>query len=97
MKTASITQTKNRLSAIIDEVRRGETVLILDRGTPVARLVPVSTESSDASLGRIERLERAGLVRRADQAPPRTEISPVKLPAGQSVLRALLREREQGR
>ena len=41
MKTATITQAKNGLSALIDRVRAGESILILDRGTPVARLEPV--------------------------------------------------------
>ena len=42
MKKASITETKNRLSARCSiRVRHGETVLIMDRGNPVARLEPV--------------------------------------------------------
>ncbi|RME21268.1 MAG: type II toxin-antitoxin system prevent-host-death family antitoxin, partial [Deltaproteobacteria bacterium] len=47
MKTASITQTKNQLSALIEQVKRGETVLILDRGKPVARLVAVEGVGED--------------------------------------------------
>ena len=38
MKTATIPEAKNRLSALIDRVRHGETVIITDRGRPVARL-----------------------------------------------------------
>jgi hypothetical protein len=38
MKKASITEAKNRLSAIIDGLKRGAPVLIVDRGRPVARL-----------------------------------------------------------
>ena len=38
MKTATITEIKNGLSAIIDQVRAGESVLITDRGLVVARL-----------------------------------------------------------
>lgn len=40
MKTATITEAKNGLSALIDRVRAGESILILDRGRPVARLEP---------------------------------------------------------
>ena len=36
MKSASVSETKNRLSALLDEVRRGETVLITHHGKPVA-------------------------------------------------------------
>ena len=63
MKRASLTETKNRLSALIDEVREGETVLVLDRGRPVARIESVSGGSRDAP-GRLDRLERKGLVTR---------------------------------
>src|SRR3989442_1226313 len=37
---ASISEAKNRLSALIDHVRAGDTVVIVDRGIPVARLEP---------------------------------------------------------
>ena len=43
MKTATITQTKNGLSALLDRVRHGETIVITDRSRPVARLEPVAT------------------------------------------------------
>ena len=41
MKKASITETKNSLSALLDLVKQGESVLIMDRNRPVARLEPV--------------------------------------------------------
>src|SRR3989304_4045748 len=47
MKTASISEAKNRLSAYIDLVRRGETVQITDRGNPVARLVPLEAGTKE--------------------------------------------------
>ena len=96
MKTASITQTKNHLSALIDEVKRGESILILDRGRPVARIVPAVEQDDEDPPGRIDRLERSGVIRRAENPPPRGrgELRPVKLPA--SALRALLAEREEG-
>jgi prevent-host-death family protein len=67
MKTASITEAKNGLSALIDRVRAGETILITDRGIPVARIEPV--ERSDQPVGRLERLVRAGIAR-----PPSTRM-----------------------
>jgi prevent-host-death family protein len=97
MKRATITETKNQLSAVLDSVRRGETVLILDRGQPIARIEPVTGDQSEDA--RVARLERSGAVRRAkhrlskrllDEAPP----SPVR---GASALAALLEERDQGR
>lgn len=97
MKTATITQAKNGLSALIDRVRGGETILILDRGTPVARLEPIT--GGDDGDGRVARLERAGLARRGVAAPPIDLIlqpGPA-VPPGGSVLAALLEERRTGR
>jgi prevent-host-death family protein len=66
MKTATISETRNSLSALLDRVRHGETVLITDRGRPVARLQPVaSAEDPGPDEGRLARLERAGIIRRA--------------------------------
>ncbi len=61
MKTATISDAKNRLSSLLDLVKAGQTVLITDRGVPVARMEPVAT-SSDPT-GRRERLARTGAVR----------------------------------
>ena len=44
MKKASITEAKNRLSALIAGLKSGSPVLIVDRGHPVARLEPVTSE-----------------------------------------------------
>ena len=63
MKRASITDAKNGLSALLDRVRHGETVVIEDRGIPVAQLTPVAARSTSADAGRLARLERQGIVR----------------------------------
>ncbi len=41
MKKAGVAELKARLSHYLRAVRRGETVTILDRDTPVAQIVPV--------------------------------------------------------
>ena len=41
MIRANISELRNGLSAYLRRVRRGETVLILDRSVPIARLTPV--------------------------------------------------------
>ncbi len=97
MKKASITEAKNKLSALIDAVKQGDTVLITDRRRPVARLVPaVSDESGDNDL-RAVRLERAGVLRRR-QKPLSKNFFKRKLPrAGSSVdiVATLIAEREE--
>ena len=43
---ANIAEIKNRLSYYLERVKRGETVLVMDRKTPVARIVPLSTPAA---------------------------------------------------
>ncbi len=97
MKTATITQAKNGLSALLDLVRAGESVVITDRGRPVARLEPAtSVESMD---GRLLRLERAGMIRIGMAAPPIAAIKrpPPRPSEAASAVQALLDERRDGR
>lgn len=97
MRAATITEAKNRLSALIDRVRSGESILILDRGVPVATLEPV-VASADPT-GRLRRLERAGVIR-VGGAPPPIELLRAPAPPlapGASALEALLQERRSGR
>ncbi|HJR60984.1 MAG TPA: type II toxin-antitoxin system prevent-host-death family antitoxin [Vicinamibacterales bacterium] len=63
MKRASISEAKNALSALLDRVRHGHTIVIEDRGIPVARLEPIVAGSDPQ--GRAARLERQGLLRSA--------------------------------
>lgn len=39
MKTATVAETKSRLSALLSDIEAGEQVVITRRGRPVARLV----------------------------------------------------------
>jgi prevent-host-death family protein len=98
VKTASITETKNQLSALIDKVRHGESIVIMDRGRPVARLEPVTAPEVDDPDGRVARLERQGLLRRPLEAPPNGALrqpGPEGLDAG--LVDAVLEERNQTR
>lgn len=99
MKRATLTETKNQLSALIDRVRHGETIVITDRGRPVARLTSVlADESEDAADGRVERLERQGLLRRASKAASPSLLRRSRpRPRGDGILSALLAERRSGR
>jgi prevent-host-death family protein len=96
MKRASITEAKNTLSALIDSVKGGSPVLIVDRGRPVARLVPVTGIGSDDD--RLVRLVREGVVRPARGAAPKALFAtrPPRTRKGASGVRALLEERREG-
>ena len=98
MFLATITEAKNQLSALIDRVRGDESVLIIDRGIPVARLESAVSADSGTD-GKIARLERAGAVRAA-RKPPATDLLSVRPPPlrlGASAVGAVLAERRDGR
>jgi len=96
MKTATITEAKNGLSALIDRVRAGETVVITDRGVPVARLEAMAAHPDPD--GRLARLERAGIIRRGVAPPPLDLIAQPapRLRRGASLVEAVLEERRTG-
>ena len=98
MKRASVSQAQNPLSALLAEVRRGETVLVTHRGKPVAQICPIDAESliDEAAMDLIEegimnpprmRLELASFL-----AAPRP-----RLPDGRSASRLVAEERNEGR
>ena len=99
MKKASITEAKNNLSALIDGLKGGSPVLIVDRGRPVARLEPVTTGDEGEQDGRLSRLLRDGVVRPRRAEPPQALFSsqPPRASAGASAVDALLEERREGR
>ena len=99
MEKTTISRLKARLSAYLRKVRAGQTILILDRDEPVARLEPIDVgrrwPASDED--RLTRLERAGLLRRGRG---RVDVAALREPAPRadvSVLEALLEERREGR
>ncbi len=98
MKKASITEAKNNLSALIDRVKGGSSVLIVDRGRPVARLEPVGGIGSGDD-DRLTRLVRDGVVRPARGAAPSAVLAttPPRAKKGASGVRVLLAERREGR
>jgi antitoxin (DNA-binding transcriptional repressor) of toxin-antitoxin stability system len=95
MEKATISQIKNHFSAYLQKVRAGESVLILDRNQPVARLERLAREAPAED--RLTRLERDGLIRRARQPMPMEFLRSPAPTAKQSVLAALLEERQEGR
>ena len=95
MRRATITEAKNGLSALIDRVKAGETILITDRGVPVARLEPsLPVDDWDA---RLTRLERQGLIRRGSGDIRKVLDMPLaKTVDGSSVVDLVVEERRSG-
>lgn len=94
-----ISEVKNNLSKLLEAVKRGETILVLDRDTPVARIEPIGRHAGSLP-GRLSDLVKRGVV-----APPLAKLDVGRflarhmatLPEGASGVRALLDEREAGR
>jgi prevent-host-death family protein len=64
MKTMGIRELKNRLSEVVRAVKAGEHILVTDRGTVVAELVPPGRPSADPSIPPgLARLAERGIAR----------------------------------
>jgi prevent-host-death family protein len=66
MKTVNIAELKNRLSVYLNEVRAGHEVLVRDRNTPIARIVPIVHDMNQDDELRV--LAAQGKVRLAENA-----------------------------
>lgn len=95
MEKATISQIKNHLSAYLKKVRAGQSILILDRDQPVARLERVAKDQNPDD--RLSRLERAGLIKRATRPLPIKTLWAPLPKAKDGVLQALIEERREGR
>ncbi len=107
MNKAKIADLKNNLSRYLAYVREGGEVLVLDRDTPVARLVPYAARGTRSRAGargrpadeRLADLERQGLIKRGDPGSVAEwlgEHRPIMLPRGSgSVVAALLEMRDE--
>ncbi|MBM3274515.1 MAG: type II toxin-antitoxin system prevent-host-death family antitoxin [Candidatus Sericytochromatia bacterium] len=85
------------MSSLIDRVRHGETITIVDRDKPVARLVPVAGPTNSEMAESLAALERAGLIRLGSARPGAVASGwqPVKPREGTDILAAMLAERRE--
>jgi len=97
MKNARISELRDKLSEYLAGVRRGETVIVYDRDTPIARLEPIAPAAADVPEW-VREAERRGIV-----MPPkirdgkRLTMPPPKASEPVGLLEALLEERRTGR
>jgi prevent-host-death family protein len=86
MKAIHIADLKAHLSAYLRLVRRGHTLIIADRQTPIARMVPFQ-EKAPLDLGVVEARKPAGSILQVKSVTPAKDFDP---------LDALLEERSRG-
>lgn len=84
MMTVGVAQLKARLSEYLRRVREGVEVTVLDRETPIARIVPVTGDTTPLSVRR---------PRRGAPPPGRVPL-PRPLPLPVDVVTLLLEERQ---
>jgi len=101
MKTATITNTKNHLSALLNYVRHGETIIITDRNRPIARICPTENDKITSD-DQLSILEKQGLLKRAETKSSKKlsgiiKTVPPKPEGNVSVIDSLLKERAEGR
>ena len=96
MKNARISELRDKLSEYLARVRKGETVIVYDRDTPIARIEPVPPTPEDTPKWILE------AYRRGIATPPRIRDGarlprPMKTKEPVGLLEALLEERRSGR
>jgi prevent-host-death family protein len=99
METASVSELKSRLSEFLRLVRGGGSIMIMDRGKPVAVLGPVQSrgEAKDMEAG-LARLRDAGLVRIGSGKLPEDFWDwPRPKDPDRLAVKGLLQDREEGR
>ena len=91
MKTVGSRELKNRLGRYMGLVRKGETIIVTDRGKPLARLSPLTSEEGkpDGLHILLRRLEEEGHMRLAKGSFKRRAFKPIVTrgkPASQMVI-----------
>ncbi len=98
MKVVYVSNLKARLSEFLRLVKSGETVLVTERGRPVAMLAPVGESHPLNQDPRLQALVASGLIR-PPQAAVAADFPDRPRPADPEgrLLKALLQERTEGR
>ena len=89
MRKVGSRELKNRLGRYLSAVRKGESLLVTDRGKTVAQISPVKEEPSEkASLDELLRgLEEAGLIRLGKRSLHKFRAVKIKgAPASQTII-----------
>ena len=86
MKRVSVTELKNQLSKYLRMVKRGETIVVVERSVPIARLT-AETGAAAAEAHDLQRLLREGIVTR--RASGRVKLPPL-VPCSGDAARAVI-------
>jgi len=96
MTKVGVARLKAQLSRYLEMAKRGQEVIVTERGRPVAKLVAL--DGAHGADARRERLIRAGVLIPGSQRLRASLRKPPRGPrVGDAVLKALLEEREESR
>ncbi len=102
MRKANIAELKNHLSEFLVLVKKGETVRVFERNTPIAEITPIEKFLYNEEEVYLQQLETKGMISRGKGVLNRAVIDELKKniscgsgPAG--VLEQLLKDRREGR
>ncbi len=95
MRTTNIAELKNHLSSFLADVKLGEEILISDRNTPFAKIVPLhnTSEFSAEELA----LAAAGILRLPEESEIDKSFLKEKRPnlKGETAIKAIIDERDE--
>jgi len=96
MKNARISELRDSLSEYLARVRKGETVIVYDRDTPIARIEPIP--AYDATIPEwVREAERRGIMTPPKKTGRFTLGPAIQIEPKFSILEALLEERRTSR
>ena len=93
MKRVSVTDLKNRLSEFLRLVKKGETIEILERNVPIARIEGIRAESRSTN-EYIEELTRRGILSRPKGKADLSFLKRPPIPCKVDVVKILMEDRE---
>jgi prevent-host-death family protein len=97
MKNARISELRDKLSEYLARVRKGETVIVYDRNTPIARIDPIAPAADDVPEMLLDAYRRGIVTPPKVRTPARIPLPPPKMKEPLDLLDALLEERRSGR
>lgn len=93
---AKITDVKNNLSKYLENVKKGEVVIIYERKFPIAEIIPI-TKSNHSVNHYIDELERDGIIKKGSGKKIKELTLQSVNGKEHGVLAALLQERQNGK
>jgi len=97
MKNARISELRDKLSEYLAQVRKGETVIVYDRDTPIARIDPIAPAAGHVPERALEAYRRGIATPPKIRDGKRLPMPPPKPKKPLDLLEALLEERRSGR